>query len=243
LTGPRDKGLHRVAWDLRLPSSEPVEAEPPPDRPVWWTPPAGALAPAGTYSVALTQEVNAVVTPLAGPEYFHVVPLEVATAVAQRQAEDQAFRGRLARLQRAVLGALRAADEARNRLRHVRKAILETPGAEPALLTQTEQLSQRLDALLTRLRGDETRGKRNEPTPPSVANRVEEVVGSQWNTTTGPTQTQLDGYRYAGEEFAPVLADLRALIEQDLVQLEAKLEAAGAPWTPGRVPTWHMEGP
>jgi len=31
---------------------------------------------------------------------------------------------------------------------------------------------------------------------------------------------------------------LRALITVDLVSLENAAEAAGAPWTPGRVPTW-----
>jgi hypothetical protein len=35
-----------------------------------------------------------------------------------------------------------------------------------------------------------------------------------------------------------VLADLHALIETDLVRLEHAADAAGAPWTPGRVPDW-----
>jgi hypothetical protein len=30
-------------------------------------------------------------------------------------------------------------------------------------------------------------------------------------------------------------------VEQDLFALEKKLEAAGAPWTPGRIPDWEME--
>jgi hypothetical protein len=59
--------------------------------------------------------------------------------------------------------------------------------------------------------------------------------------TSPPTQTQLDAYRYAGEEFTQVLADLRQLVTVDLVQLEAQLEAAGAPWTPGRFPVWQFE--
>jgi len=34
------------------------------------------------------------------------------------------------------------------------------------------------------------------------------------------------------------LEKLRTLAEQDIIQLENELEEAGAPWTPGRVPTW-----
>ena len=41
--------------------------------------------------------------------------------------------------------------------------------------------------------------------------------------------------------FAPVLAGLRDLVEQTLEPLEAEMEAAGAPWTPGRMPTWQPE--
>ena len=31
-------------------------------------------------------------------------------------------------------------------------------------------------------------------------------------------------------------ADLKALVDTDLTDLETRLEAAGAPWTPGRLP-------
>jgi len=38
-----------------------------------------------------------------------------------------------------------------------------------------------------------------------------------------------------------VLSHLRELIEVDLARIERELESAGAPWTPGRVPTWRKE--
>jgi hypothetical protein len=38
------------------------------------------------------------------------------------------------------------------------------------------------------------------------------------------------------------LPEIRQLVEEDLTALEAKLDAAGAPWTPGRrVPEWEDE--
>ncbi len=47
-----------------------------------------------------------------------------------------------------------------------------------------------------------------------------------------------------GRDYAAALSemldDLRTLVESDLVALEEKLEAAGAPWTPGRaIPRWQ----
>ena len=53
-----------------------------------------------------------------------------------------------------------------------------------------------------------------------------------------PTQSHLDDYNIAAAEFADELGILRALVEVDLVKLEKDMEAAGAPWTPGRVPEW-----
>ena len=70
---------------------------------------------------------------------------------------------------------------------------------------------------------------------------MQTVVFGQWTTTAGPTQTHRDSYQAGADAFAPVLADLTQLITVDLVALESDLEAAGAPWTPGRVPTWSPE--
>ena len=43
-----------------------------------------------------------------------------------------------------------------------------------------------------------------------------------------------------GEDREAALAELRDLMS-DLLALEEKIEAAGAPWTPGRIPTWEPE--
>jgi hypothetical protein len=53
-----------------------------------------------------------------------------------------------------------------------------------------------------------------------------------------PTQTQQNQYAAAASDFESVLAQLRQLIDVDLARLEKQLEAAGAPWTPGRIPEW-----
>ena len=49
----------------------------------------------------------------------------------------------------------------------------------------------------------------------------------------------LRDYDIAADGFGTVLEKLRGLIERDLRGLGAAMEAAGAPWTPGRgVPVW-----
>ena len=97
------------------------------------------------------------------------------------------------------------------------------------------------DSLQVRLTGDRSLSRRNHPTLPSITERVESIVDSQWRSTSAPTGTNREAYRIASEEFGPVLGNLRQIIETDLPALEQQLEAAGAPWTPGRVPRWSPE--
>ena len=91
------------------------------------------------------------------------------------------------------------------------------------------------------LDGDEVLAARNEPTPPSITDRIGYIVGAQWTSTSAPTQTSQDAYRLAAADFAGELEKLRKLLDTDLKNLEARMESAGAPWTPGRVPSWKPE--
>jgi hypothetical protein len=241
IPGPREQGLHRTAWDLRYPASDPVQLKEDGEADPWDDGPTGPLAVPGRYSVTLVQEVDGVVTELAGPEAFDVVPLELATFAAKDKAAALTFQQKVARLQRAVEGAVRAAGEAATRLDHLRKAVWITPGADPALAAEAERLTDRLTELQIALKGDPTHSRHELPEPPSIQARVNFIVGSQWRVTAPPTQTEQDSYRHAGETFANVLERLRTLMEQDLPAFEAKLEAAGAPWTPGRLPRWEIE--
>jgi hypothetical protein len=195
----------------------------------------------GEYTVALAQRVNGELTALGGAQQVRAVPLLNTTLPAQDREELLAFQHKVARLQRAVLGAAKVAGEAQERIDHLRQAILDTPTLEITTLERLDQIEQRLKDLQVRLSGDPVKRERNEPTPPSITQRVQRIVASQWNSTAAPTGTNRDAYRIAGAAFESVLSDLRRLIESDLDRLEHELEEAGTPWTPGRVPRWTPE--
>ncbi|MFQ5461563.1 MAG: WD40/YVTN/BNR-like repeat-containing protein [Phycisphaerae bacterium] len=236
--GSRNKGLHRTAWNLYLPSALPVSLAKKSNLNPWDAEPHGPLALPGVYSVTLVKEIDGVTTELTEPAKFNVIPLELATFAAEDRADVLSFNKKTAQLQRAVRGAIRVAGEYRNRLNHVRKAIEQTPKADPALLATVKGLTDRFNKINTALTGDRTRSKHQEPTAPSIRSRV--GTATDWSVTSAPTQTQRDSYRYAGEAFETVLGELKSL-RDDLVALEDQLETLGAPWTPGRLPVWKME--
>jgi hypothetical protein len=137
-----------------------------------------------------------------------------------------------------VLGAVEAGREAQTRLSHIKRALDDTPGADPALMDSARAIERRLSDLMTAMNGDATVRRRNEPTPPSIVEDVGTAVSGQWYQTQGPTATHRRCYENAAARFTGVLAGLHTLVEADLVRLERQADAAGAPWTPGRVPQW-----
>jgi photosystem II stability/assembly factor-like uncharacterized protein len=237
VTGPVTAGFHRVAWDLRYPIAQPTALKPPEDE-EFGAPRQGPLTAPGRYTVTLARRVSGVTTPLAGPMLFETEPLLTGTLPAPDRRAVEEFARRVAALQRAVLGAGEAATEAQNHIAYLKVALADSDQADPKLLDQTVALESRLQDLLVALNGDKVRARRNEPTAPSITDRVNQVVGGFWSTTSAPTDTHRRNYQLASDAFAPVLADLHALIETDLKRVEAEAEKAGVPWTPGRVPTW-----
>lgn len=236
LTAPARAGVHRLAWDLRLPAANPVALQE--RRPDWGSGPQGPLAAPGTYTVTMAKRHRGVTTPLGQPRSFETVPLGVATLPAADRGALLAFQKQVADLQRAVLGAGKAADEAQARLDHLKKGLLDAAGADLALRDRALALERQLKDLRIELEGDQTVADRQEPTPPAIVDRVQRIVGGLWSVTSAPTKTMRDDYGFAAEAFAPWLARLRQLVETDLAGLESAAEAAGVPWTPGRVPTW-----
>jgi len=240
LTGPVKSGFTRLAWDLRYPPLEPTSLKPPDDD-IFSDPPAGPLAAPGTYTVSMERRSGGALIPLGEPQRFQTVPLGKATLPYPDRKALLEFQRRTGRLQRAAMGAVRAAAEAQSRVDHLRKALLETPAADPVLSQETRELEAKLKDLMIELTGDPILRSRNEPSPPSIMDRVQQVVFGHWSSTSDATQTHRRDYDIAAAQFGPLLENLRNLIEVELASIEALAEAAGAPWTPGRVPEWQPE--
>jgi hypothetical protein len=240
INAPRGSGIHRVAWNLRYPSTAPISVSSPSGRSPWWRSANGPLVVPGTYSVTLSQEVEGELTDLAGPVLFDVVPLELATFAAEDKEAVLEFQQRAARLHGAVQATMRVVSETQDRIAHVRQAIMQTPAADEAMLADVEALQQRLNDLLVTLRGDRSQARREEISLYALSQRAARAVYGTSNATSAPTQTHRDAYRYAAEELPGVLAELESLVEA-LAELERRLDAAGAPWTPGRWPNWRPE--
>ncbi|UCF67713.1 MAG: glycosyl hydrolase, partial [Acidobacteriota bacterium] len=238
LSGPVEAGFHRVAWDLRYPAPDPTDLSEPEDPAPWDTEPRGPMVAPGRFRVSLAKRIDGQITPLAGPGSFEAVPLVNATLPASDRQSLEAFQRKTSKMQRAVLGSIRAVEQAQERLDHLAQAIHDTPGATGGLADRVVELDRRLKQLRVVLEGDETIASRSEPTTPSLAERVQRIIGGHWSSTSVPTETHARNYAIAARQLGELLPALQQLIEVDLTRVESDVEAAGGPWTPGRVPRW-----
>jgi photosystem II stability/assembly factor-like uncharacterized protein len=238
LTGPVTAGTHRVTWDLRYPPPNPPrpQAGDSADDGGFGGQPRGPYVVPGTYHVSLAKRVDGVVTSLGEPRSFEVYPLDGG---APRPAAVLAFQQRAWQLQRAVLGANALATETMSRLQLLKRAVEDTPGLDGSLARDVRALESRLRDIQESLNGDPTAARRQESTPPSLAERLNRAAGGAWPGTLGDvTDTHRRQYDIVAAEFRDVLERLHRLIEVDLKRVEDAAEAAGAPWTSGRLPRW-----
>jgi hypothetical protein len=192
----------------------------------------------GTYRVSMALLTNGALTPVGEPQTFRAEPFGQGTLPATDRAANALFHQQTARLQRALLGTAQSLGEAETRLGLLRRAIDQTPRAPGTLAQRGRMLNEKLRDLRTDLSGDQVVSTRNEPVPPSIQARLQRVIGGTWNNTSAPTATARRGYDIASSGLTVFLPKLRAAMDE-LKKLEDDAEAAGAPWTPGRVPDWR----
>jgi hypothetical protein len=238
VTGPVTAGFHRVAWDLRDPSiflksrgnEEYGGLFGPEDR--------GPFIFPGKYLVSMSKRVEGKEERLAGPVEFNVVADKLDPATDSERKELREFQKQVARLQRAVHATVENANELADKLGKAKQALDQVQAPTNNLHNEIRRLIADNREILKELRGDSVLRARNEGTPPSIQERVEEVVDQQRYSIAKPTKTQRDAYSIASEGLTDELAKLRKLIETDFKKVEAELERIGAPYTPGRLPAW-----
>lgn len=235
-TAPTSAGINRVAWDLRLEPTDPVDGppyKPDPDYP-FTAPPLAPFVPPGTYQVALAKRVDGVVTALGAPQRFQVVDVD---SVPGRVMATIAEQRKIAELERSVLGTSALVNESLRRVGFLKRAIDETPTADTSLTRRVRTLEQSLRDAQESLTGDPTLAQRQEATTPSLSGRLQGAIGNSWAATLSPlNSSQSAQVEIVRREFGAVSSRVRQLVEVDLKSLEEAADRAGVPWTPGREP-------
>ena len=241
LKAPAKSGIHRISWNLRYASTNPLNLKKPDDEESLADYNSGILASPGVYSVIMSKVADGVLTKIAGPQLFKAKILDETTLPAENRSALLSFQKKVADLNRAVMGSLQAADNLAKNIKYAKEALLKSPAATNELRIKADSIQKETENLLIKLRGNRSLMGRSINTPPSIVGRVQQIVYGEWMSTSAPTQTQKVNYKIAASEFKPVLTQLKTLVGVDFRELQEQLEKVGAPWTPGRVPEWKDE--
>jgi photosystem II stability/assembly factor-like uncharacterized protein len=226
------KGFHRVAWDLRYPATQAIGS--PPAEEEEGRGPRGVLAPPGTYTVSLAKQVDGVTTELAGPVRFEVARLREGALPGADPKDTAAFLARLAGVSRAVSAAGEAVSQALKRVDTLGAALERSRSAPDSLDSELHAIRGDLLAMDETLSGNRARASVEDDGAMTITRRVRVAQMGTALSTYGPTPTHRRSLEIAEEELAKLRERLNAVLEQRLPAFEKRLEAAGAPWTPGR---------
>ena len=229
IAGPTKKGIHRIAWDLRMPATQSVSVS---DKFDPKNSPSGYLAAPGTYSVELSKRVRGKTTQLAGPQEFTVERLRNGALPGNSQQDTQAFWQRTAKFQRSITAVNATIRSLSGKVTGLRRALIQTPAAPDDMQDQWDAIQKSLYEIEEIIGGNQSKNEVGEELPPNITNRLGKVLTGIGSSTYGPTDTHRRVLGYAEADFDSVNARVSAL-KADIKAFETALIEAGGPWVPG----------
>ncbi len=114
---------------------------------------------------------------------------------------------------------------------------MSAPTSQPEWFDEFIAIKEDLKAVNEKLNGDGLMSRYEGAARTSLKNKIDLITSSLWSTTSGQTSTYERAYDEAAAGFEKILTALSDL-DKKISKLEDALEKGGAPYTPGRFPTW-----
>jgi len=229
LTGPTGKGFHRITWDMRPMSSAPIDIH---EEDSWS--PRGPVVIPGKYSVSLAAEKEGKITELAGPLEFEVIKYFEGSIQGPDQETIDSFRDDLFTLRESLNIAEIFFQEAEKKIKGMAKALAQMDSPPGELYEELYTIKRQLAEFKEKAFGDPAKRELSVYDYPSVNTRLWTAWAGLNNLTYGPTADQITNLEVAWNEFEPLKAELKIMVEDTLPAYEQKLIDAGAPWMNGQ---------
>ncbi|MEM8548188.1 MAG: hypothetical protein AAGF46_08510, partial [Pseudomonadota bacterium] len=193
----------------------------------------GVMVAPGQYTVTMSQRVDGITKALGEEETIEVASIRPEPVLpGSSQAERVIYDQQVDELLRVADGTDYAMGILMEELAAA-KAALKRSTAASALYQQAVALADRVAVQSERLSGNETREFYHDWEEMSVAARLWHARFAPGTNAYGPTPAQRESFRIARKQYDEVVAALDA-IKTDFDALKGAMDAAGAPWSPGR---------
>ncbi|WP_445386035.1 VPS10 domain-containing protein [Robiginitalea sp. IMCC44478] len=235
LTTEPKKGVSRLKWDLRTPSTDPIRLTPPSFYNPFSGPDTGTLVPPGAYTVSMSKFVDGVFTELSDPISFDVKSLRNTVLPAADRDKLATIQQEVLEMARLVNGAQNILKDVYDEMRYIKKAIDRTPMDQKGLILKYLTIQEKLNSINEGINGDKVAAQLDIDRPMSVAARLANIQYAMFFSTSEITTTNLESLKIVRELFEPLRIQLRSLVTDDLSGFQKELENAGAPYTPNRI--------
>lgn len=221
-------GILRTAWDLRYPSPNPIvlgETKASDD----FEGPKGLLAPPGTYSVTMYLSNNGAIKQLDAPVEFNVKPLYESTLKGSSMEVASAFWRSFEEASRTSFKIDKSIVKAEKKTEALHKALMNSTANTETGLKQLKAIRDQINTLKSDYYGNQAKSEIGEKNPPSVSDKMFTIYLSLERSTYGPTETNKTQMQIINNMMNKAQNELKA-IENSMDQLEAMLNASGAPY-------------
>jgi len=235
------KGFQRISWDLRTAHKEPARA----GGPGFYNPFAGVregpqVAP-GTYTAVLQLAEKGALRTVGQPVSFEVRSLGNQVLPATDRNAMVAFKRKAEDLDRIAGAAQASLSSLSSEMSLIRQAVSRMEGDEGEWLQQILPLERKISDLQRQLSGDPLKARLDMDPTPTPADRIGRVLYESKYSSSNPTETHRQSLAIAERELRPIVDAVQGLMEKDLPALRARLQQAGAPYTPNVIPALKRE--
>jgi photosystem II stability/assembly factor-like uncharacterized protein len=234
------KGVNRLEWDFRYNAFTPVSLKPFDNSNPFIQPDLGYMVVPGKYKVSLSKFQDGKFTELVPPQEFVCKSLNNASLPANDKLALDKFNKKVAELTRAISGADEYRKSLDEKIKYFKKAVIDGAEVPKDSYNTVIKIEKELDDFDRKLNGDPLIAQYEGGSPTSIKQRVDLITAALWITTSAPTTTYIQSYDAAANQFEDLLTTLKS-IDEEVKNLESKLEKDKAPYTPGRFPEWKKD--
>lgn len=235
---PAKKGLARITWNGRYDVTSPVNFQTPDESNPYYSADEGPVAIPGKYFIKLDKVYNGKIENLVEKTAFTISTLNQSTLPLPDQQKLAAYNKDISEFRRVVLGTADYYEHLKERIKFLKKGVLNGNVNAVALLTDITTFETKKKAIDITLFGDGSLAKHEFETLPGFIGSVEGIVGGSWSQSMGPTQTMTDKFAKLKIEFKPIynsIVEMKTIVES----IEQKAENLKIPATYGRLPMFE----
>ena len=225
------KGVHRLAWDLRYPSTNLVKSGKLPKNAD--QEPKGFMVAPGKYSATLMKMEEGKAVTLSEAQSFEVKRLRNGALKRSEDAATASFWRELEETNLLLSATQQALNDQLEKLKRMMVALSRSQSEPGKLDDDLHAMGIKLELMKKQFSGDPLRNEVGEKSKPTIGSRLSAATTGTAYSTYGPTPNHQKTLSIANRQLQQLRIELKNIVEEEIPALEERLIEAKAPYVKG----------